>query len=44
MKILSTTVAVIAALLLIASLLLLGDVDRITPNGEGVVAIEAGDF
>ena len=40
----SRIVAVIAALFVVASLLLLKDGERITPMGEGVVRLKAGEF
>ena len=43
-KIISTLVALIATLLLAAFFVLVGDGERITPDGEGVVALEVGDF
>ena len=44
MKIIWTILAIIAGLLMAASFLLLGDGERITPDGEGVVELEVGDF
>ena len=44
MKIISTILAIIAGSLLTASFLLLGDGERVTPDGEGVVELEVGDF
>lgn len=44
MKIISASIAVFATLLLTAAFLLLGDGEHITPDGEGVIALEVGNF
>ena len=44
MKIISASIAVFATLLLTVAFLLLGDGEHITPDGEGVIALEVGNF